>query len=271
MSTDAALPISHWRRAWLYVAGGLALLFLIAPSLIIVPMSFSGSTLLQFPPESWSLRWYEAYLGSIEWRDATIVSLKVAIMTTLVATPIGTAAAYALNTGVMRFTGLIQTVLTVALIIPVILLGIGTFFIYARVGLNNTLTGLVIAHTVQALPLVVLTVLSGFRTYDMNQERVARSLGANRFAAFCQVTVPQIRFSIVSGALFAFITSFDEVVVSLFISGGDTTTLTRRMFNALRDQVDPTIAAISTCLIILSIILLSAAQFFGRSRASRQS
>lgn len=271
MSTDAALPISHWRRAWLYVAGGLALLFLIAPSLIIVPMSFSGSTLLQFPPESWSLRWYEAYFGSIEWRDATIVSLKVAIMTTLVATPIGTAAAYALNTGVMRFTGLIQTVLTVALIIPVILLGIGTFFIYARVGLNNTLTGLVIAHTVQALPLVVLTVLSGFRTYDMNQERVARSLGANRFAAFCQVTVPQIRFSIVSGALFAFITSFDEVVVSLFISGGDTTTLTRRMFNALRDQVDPTIAAISTCLIILSIILLSAAQFFGRSRASRQS
>lgn len=271
MSTDAALPISHWRRAWLYVAGGLALLFLIAPSLIIVPMSFSGSTLLQFPPESWSLRWYEAYFGSIEWRDATIVSLKVAIVTTLVATPIGTAAAYALNTGVMRFTGLIQTLLTVALIIPVILLGIGTFFIYARVGLNNTLTGLVIAHTVQALPLVVLTVLSGFRTYDMNQERVARSLGANRFAAFCQVTVPQIRFSIVSGALFAFITSFDEVVVSLFISGGDTTTLTRRMFNALRDQVDPTIAAISTCLIILSIILLSAAQFFGRSRASRQS
>ena len=269
MNTELGLPISHWRRLWLYAVGGLVLLFLIAPSLIIVPMSFSGSTLLQFPPESWSLRWYEAYFGSIEWRDATIVSIKVAIMTTIVATPIGIAAAYALNSGALRFSGLINVLLTVSLIIPVILVGIGTFFLYAKLGLNNTLTGLVIAHTVQALPLVVLTVLSGLRTYDMNQERVARSLGAGRFAAFWQVTMPQIRFSIVSGALFAFITSFDEVVVSLFISGGETTTLTRRMFNALRDQVDPTIAAISTCLIVLSIVLLSAAQLFGRSRSSQ--
>jgi putative spermidine/putrescine transport system permease protein len=267
MNSDQALPISHWRRLWLYVLGGLVLFYLIAPSLIIVPMSFSGSTLLQFPPETWSLRWYEAYFGAVEWRDATVVSVKVAIMTTLVATPIGTAAAYAINSGVLRFAGFIQTLLTVALIIPVILVGIGTFFLYARLGLNNTLTGLVIAHTVQALPLVVLTVLSGFRTFDMNQERVARSLGANRLAAFWQVTVPQIRFSIVSGALFAFITSFDEVVVSLFISGGDTTTLTRRMFTALRDQVDPTIAAISTCLIVLSIVLLTLAQVLGRRRS----
>lgn len=269
MNQDNALPITHGRRLWLYALGGLVLLYLIAPSLIIVPMSFSGQNLLQFPPESWSLRWYEAYFGSVEWRDATIVSLKVAIMTVTVTTPIGTAAAYAINSGVLRFSGFIQTLLTATLIIPVILVGIGTFFLYARLGLNNTLTGLVIAHTVQALPLVVLTVLSGFRTYDMNQERVARSLGANRFAAFWQVTMPQIRFSVVSGALFAFITSFDEVVVSLFISGGDTSTLTRRMFNALRDQVDPTIAAISTCLIALSIVLLSAAQLVGRNRFSR--
>jgi putative spermidine/putrescine transport system permease protein len=242
------------------------LLFLIVPSLIIVPMSFSGSTLLQFPPESWSLRWYEAYFQSVEWRDATIVSLKAAVLTTMVATPIGVAAAYALNSGALRLAGFINAVLTASLIIPVILIGIGTFFLYARIGLNNTLTGLVLAHTVQALPLVVLTVLSGFRSYDMNQERVARSLGAGRLAAFWQVTVPQIRFSIVSGALFAFITSFDEVVVSLFISGGETTTLTRRMFSALRDQIDPTIAAISTCLIVLSVLLLSAAQLFGRKR-----
>jgi putative spermidine/putrescine transport system permease protein len=266
MNSDLGLPISHWQRLWLYLFGCAALLFLIAPSLIIVPMSFSGSTLLQFPPESWSLRWYQAYFGSVEWRDATIVSVKVAIMTTLVATPIGTAAAYALNSGALRLSGLINVLLTVSLIIPVILVGIGTFFLYARLGLNNTLTGLVLAHTVQALPLVILTIHSGLRSYDMNQERVARSLGAGRFAAFWQVTMPQIRFSIVSGALFAFITSFDEVVISLFVSGGDTTTLTRRMFNALRDQVDPTIAAISTCLIVLSILLLSAAQIFGRRR-----
>lgn len=266
MNDDLGLPISHWQRLWLYTVGALVLLFLIVPSLIIVPMSFSGSTLLQFPPESWSLRWYEAYFQSVEWRDATIVSLKAAVLTTIVATPIGVAAAYALNSGALRLAGFINAVLTASLIIPVILIGIGTFFLYARIGLNNTLTGLVLAHTVQALPLVGLTVLSGFRSYDMNQERVARSLGAGRLAAFWQVTVPQIRFSIVSGALFAFITSFDEVVVSLFISGGETTTLTRRMFSALRDQIDPTIAAISTCLIVLSVVLLSAAQLFGRKR-----
>jgi putative spermidine/putrescine transport system permease protein len=268
MNTELALPISHWRRLWLYVLGGLVLLFLIAPSLIIVPMSFSGSTLVQFPPESWSLRWYEAYFGSIEWREATIVSLKVAIMTTLVATPIGTAAAYAINSGGLRFTGLIQTLLTVSLIIPVILVGIGTFFIYARVGLNNTLTGLVIAHTVQALPLVVLTVLSGIQDIRHEPGAGGAQPGRQPVRGVPAGTMPQIRFSMVSGALFAFITSFDEVVVSLFISGGDTTTLTRRMFNALRDQVDPTIAAISTCLIVLSIILLSAAQLFGRGRSA---
>ncbi|MBN9235517.1 MULTISPECIES: ABC transporter permease [Phyllobacteriaceae] len=266
MNAESNLPISHWQRLWLYLLGGLVMLFLIAPSVIIVIMSFSGSTLLEFPPQQWSLRWYQSYFGSVEWRDATIVSVKVAIMTAIVATPLGTAAAYAVNAGTLRLTGTINAVLTASLIIPVILIGIGTFFLYARIGLNNTLTGLVIAHTVQALPLVVLTVLSGLRSYDMNQEMVARSLGAGRFAAFFQVTMPQLRFSIVSGALFAFITSFDEVVVSLFISGGETTTLTRRMFNALRDQIDPTIAAISTCLIVLSIILLSAAQLLGRGR-----
>ena len=266
MNAESNLPISHWQRLWLYLLGGLVMLFLIAPSVIIVIMSFSGSTLLEFPPQQWSLRWYQSYFGSVEWRDATIVSVKVAIMTAIVATPLGTAAAYAVNAGTLRLTGTINAVLTASLIIPVILIGIGTFFLYARIGLNNTLTGLVIAHTVQALPLVVLTVLSGLRSYDMNQEMVARSLGAGRFAAFFQVTMPQLRFSIVSGALFAFITSFDEVVVSLFISGGETTTLTRRMFNALRDQIDPTIAAISTCLIVLSIILLSASQLLGRGR-----
>ena len=217
MSAENSLPISHRQRLWLYALGGLVLLFLIAPSVIIVIMSFSGSTLLQFPPQEWSLRWYESYFGSVEWRDATIVSVKVAVMTMIVATPLGTAAAYATNIGTLRMTGAINALLTASLIIPVILIGIGTFFLYARIGLNNTLTGLVIAHTVQALPLVVLTVLSGFRSYDMNQEKVARSLGANRFSAFRQVTMPQIRFSIVSGALFAFITSFDEVVVVLFV------------------------------------------------------
>ncbi len=266
MNGDIGLPITHTQRLWLYLLSAMVLLFLMAPSVIIVVMSFSDSTLLEFPPQQWSLRWYENYFGSVEWRDATIVSLQVALLTTVVATPLGTAAAYAINAEEMRFKSVVNTLLTVAMIIPVILIAIGTFFLYARIGLNNTISGLVIAHSVQALPLVLITVLAGLRSFDMNQEKVARSLGAGRLSAFWQVTAPQIRFSIISGALFAFITSFDEVVVSLFISGGETTTLTRRMFSALRDQIDPTIAAISTILIALSIILLSFGQLLSRKQ-----
>jgi putative spermidine/putrescine transport system permease protein len=268
MIGEAELPIPHSRRLWLYAIGALVLTFLMAPSLIIIPMSFSDSAFLQFPPPEWSLRWYHAYFESVEWRDATIVSVKAALLTTLVATPLGTAAAYSLHAGQFRLAWAIQAVLAVPLIIPVILIGIGAFLLYARLGINNTITGLVLAHTVLAIPLVALTVLSGLKTYDMNQELVARSLGASRLRAFFFITVPQIRFSIVSGALFAFITSFDEAVVSFFISGGETSTLTRRMFSALRDQIDPTIAAISTCLIILSVVLITLAQVLGRKRAT---
>jgi putative spermidine/putrescine transport system permease protein len=268
MSGESELPIPHSRRLWLYAMGAIVLTFLMAPSLIIIPMSFSDSAFLQFPPPAWSLRWYDAYLNSVEWREATMVSVKAALLTTLLATPLGTGAAYALHAGQFRLASVIQAILAVPLIVPVILIGIGAFFLYAWLGINNTITGLVLAHTVLAIPLVSITVLSGLKSYDMNQELVARSLGASRLRAFLSVTVPQIRFSIVSGALFAFITSFDEAVVSFFISGGETSTLTRRMFSALRDQIDPTIAAISTCLIILSVVLITLAQLLGRKRVA---
>jgi putative spermidine/putrescine transport system permease protein len=188
------------------------------------------------------------------------------VLTTLLSVPLGTAAAYALHSGRFRFTALMQALLVVPLIVPVILIGIGAFFLYARLGINNTVMGLVLAHSALAIPIVSITVLSGFKGYDMNQELVARSLGASRLRAFLLITLPQLRFSIISGALFAFNTSFDEAVVSFFISGGETSTLTRRMFSALRDQIDPTIAAISTCLIALSIAMLAIAQILSRKQ-----
>jgi putative spermidine/putrescine transport system permease protein len=260
------LLVPHAKRIWLYALGTLVLLFLLAPSLIIIPMSFSDSAFLQFPPEHWSLRWYSAYVNSIEWREATVVSLKAAVLTTLLSVPLGVAAAYALHAGRFRLTAVIQTLLAVPLIVPVILIGIGAFFLYSWLGINNTITGLVLAHSALAVPLVLITVLSGFKTYDMNQELVARSLGASRLRAFFLITLPQLRFSIISGALFAFNASFDEAVVSFFISGGETSTLTRRMFSALRDQIDPTIAAISTCLIVLSSAMLVLAQMLARKQ-----
>ena len=150
------------------------------------------------------------------------------------------------------------------LIIPGILIAIGVFLFYAQIGLNNTMTGIVLAHSVMAIPLVVITVSSSLKSYDMNQEMVARSLGASRPWAFLTITLPQIKISVVSGALLAFITSLDEVIISLFIAGGEYATLTRRMFNALRDEIDPTIAAISTLLILMSVMLLGMSQFLQR-------
>ena len=143
------------------------------------------------------------------------------------------------------------------MIVPVILIAIGTFYAYGRIGLNNTITGLVLAHTVLAAPLVMIIITSSLRNYDLNQERVART------KAFFVITLPQIKFSIVTAALLSFLTSFDEVIISIFVSGGSNATLTKHMFAALRDYIDPTIAAISTIMIVISTVLLLTTQFIG--------
>jgi putative spermidine/putrescine transport system permease protein len=257
--------VTHRQRLWLYVVGGLVLLFLIVPVLIVVPMSFSDSRFLTFPPPKLSLRWYEAFLGSAEWRDATRVSFTAAICTMLLATPLGVAAAYGLHVAETRLLRTVQIVLLMPLMVPIIIIAIGVFFVFARVGLVGTMAGLVLAHTLMATPFVVVTTLSGLQGFDMNQEKVARSLGSHRLAAFIKVTLPQIKPSVISGALFAFITSLDEVVIALFISGGENSTLTKRMFNALRDEIDPTIAAISSLLIVTSLsVVLAASLLAGR-------
>lgn len=244
-------------RLWLFALGGLVIAFLVLPVLIVIPISFSDSTLLEFPPRAYSLRWYRALFGSLEWRDAAWVSVKVAVLTMAVATPVGTAAAYGLHVGGFRLAGVLRMLVLAPLLVPVILIAVGVFYVYALLGLNNTLVGLVLAHSMLALPFVVVSVGAGLRSYDMTQERVARSLGASWFRAFRSITLPQIRLSVLSGALLAFISSFDEVIVAFFISGGEMSTLPRRMFNALRDQIDPTIAAISTVLVVLSVVAVA--------------
>jgi len=256
--------ITHGWRLWLYVLGALVLLFLILPSLLVVPLSFSDSRYLAFPPPGWSTRWYEAYFGAVEWRDATRTSFVAATLTMVVSTVLGTLAAYSLHVSQSKLMRVLYATFMLPLIIPGILIAIGIFLLFARLGLNNTLTGIVLAHSVMAIPLVVITVASGLKSYDLTQEMVARSLGASRPRAFLTVTLPQIRISVISGALLAFITSLDEVVISLFIAGGENATLTRRMFNALRDEIDPTIAAVSTLLIVLSVVLLGLMQMLQR-------
>jgi putative spermidine/putrescine transport system permease protein len=253
--------ITHRRRLWLYAVTGLVVLFLVLPSLLVLPLSFSDSRYLTFPPPAWSMRWYATYFAAVEWREATYVSFAAALMTMLLSTTFGTLAAYGLHAVRSPWSAFAYGVFVLPLVIPGILIAIGIFLFYAQLGLNNTLGGIVLAHSVLAIPLVVITVASGLKSYDMTQEMVARSLGASRPRAFLTVTLPQIRISVISGALLAFITSLDEVVISLFIAGGDRATLTKRMFNALRDEIDPTIASISTLLIVLSVLLLGLSQF----------
>lgn len=257
--------ITHGRRLWLYAVAGLILLFLILPSLIVMPLSFSADRYLTFPPSGWSTRWYEAYFGAIEWWDATRTSFIAAFLTTLVATALGTLAAYGLHTSGSRWSRALYVGFMLPLIIPGILVAIGVFLLYANFGLNNSMLGIVLAHSVMAIPLVVITVASSLKSFDMNLEMAARSLGASRAWAFLTITLPQIKIAVVSGALLAFITSLDEVAISLFIAGGENATLTRRMFNALRDEIDPTIAAISTLLIVISVLLMGMTQFLQRS------
>ena len=256
---------------WLMVVGIAVLFFLILPTLIVIPMSFSGASFLEFPPTSFSLRWYEAYFSSPQWMSATKTSLIAAIMTTAIATPLGSICAYGLHCSTPRIRSIAQVLVIMPIVVPVILMAVGVFSLYAKLGLNYTLTGIVIAHTALALPFVIVTVMSGLQNYDFDQELAARSLGASRTVAMWTITVPQVKFSIQTGAFLAFITSLDEVVISMMVSGGDNATITRRMFNSLRDQLDPTIAAISTCLIVVSVSALVTVIIFNRNQNKDQS
>ena len=262
-------------RLWLYVISSIILFLLIVPSLIVIPMSFSDSQYLEFPPKNFSLRWYENYFfswkvenGFNDWMAATRTSLLVAVLTIFVATPIGTLAAYGLANSSARVRSILFPIMISPMMVPIILVAIGLFYFYVQFNMVNSIPGLVLGHSLVAMPLVLIIVLSALKNYDMNQEKVARSLGASRTRAFIEITLPQIKFSLVSAGLISFLTSFDEIIISLFVAGGDNSTITRSMFLALRDQIDPTIAAISTILIIISSGLLIASQMIsGKTRS----
>ena len=234
----------------------LVLLYLILPILIIAPMSFSGARFLTFPPPSLSLRWYREYIDNPAWMQATLVTLTVALLTVAIATPLGLAAGYAISQSKLRIMRLVHGALLLPLVVPIIITAVGIFFVYAKIGLIATMTGLVLANVMLGLPYVVISVVAGLQSFDMTQEMVARSLGMNRLRSFFAVTLPQIRSSVIAGAIFAFISAMDETIVAIFISGGQYQPLTKRMFTALRDEIDPTIAAISTLMTATSFMLV---------------
>jgi putative spermidine/putrescine transport system permease protein len=205
-SPASETQVTQGQRLWLYALSGLIMLFLVAPTLIVIPMSFSESQYLEFPPRQWSVRWYNHYFGSPEWMSATATSLTAAFLTMLVATPIGILAAYGLHASNLRAGRLVFLLLITPMMVPVILVAIGAFYAYVKLKILYTMTGLVLAHSMLALPLVLIVVASALKSYDMNQEMAARSLGAPRWRAFLTVTLPQIRFAVITAALLAFLT-----------------------------------------------------------------
>lgn len=255
-------------RVLLVVFSGLVFLYLILPVLIVIPLSFSSAKYLQFPPPGLSLQWYETFFARADWIDATWLSVRVGLMTAALATVLGTAASLALVRG--RFPGrnAINSFMVSPLIVPAIVVAIGIYFFYARIQIVGSPFALALAHTALAIPFVVINVSATLEGFDERLEWAAMNLGANRWQTFSQITLPLIRPGVFAGALFAFITSFDELIVALFISGAGAVTLPRKMWESLRQDIDPTIAAVSTLLIVVSVLILASAELL-RVRGER--
>lgn len=248
----------------LWIVSGLIMLFLIAPSLVVIPMSFSSADILSFPPPGFSLRWYEQFFGRPEWQLATRNSVIVGILATLTATLLGTAAALGLTRERVPLRDFVTTLFLMPMVVPVIVTAVAVYRMYARIELVGTIIGLVLAHTVLALPFVIINVSAVLQGLDIRIEHAARSLGATPLQTFRYVTLPLIRPGILAAALFAFLSSFDELVVALFISGDRAITLPVRMWSGLRFEINPTVAAISTILIALTLVVLSTASLVRR-------
>jgi len=259
---------SWWRLAyWAYCA--LVLVFLLAPIAAIVPLSFSSGSFLAYPLPGWSLRWYHEVLGGGRWLHALGVSLVVGLSATALAVVLGTLAALGLARGRGAWTALMKTMILAPMIVPVILIAVGTYFFLAPLSLTSTYTGLILAHTVIAVPFVVVPVLTALEQLDPSLARAAASCGATPLVAFFRVTLRSILPAMASGALFAFAASFDDVVIALLVAGPDQRTLPREMFSGLRDSITPALTAVATIMIAISTGLFLAMQAVQR-RARRE-
>jgi putative spermidine/putrescine transport system permease protein len=238
--------------------------FLLVPIVVIFPLSFTSGTLLIYPLRGLSLRWYADFFTNPLWVDATRNSLLVAVATTALATGLGTLAALGLHRGRSRLKPLVMGILVAPLAVPIIVAAVAIFYFYAWVGLARTYAGLVLAHTTLALPFVVVTVAATLQGFDPNLARSAASLGASPLQVLLRVTLPLIAPGVVSGALFAFVTSFDELVVVLFLASPQQHTLPRQIWSGVTENISPTITAAAVVLILVSVALMAAVEALRR-------
>src|SRR5882672_3693746 len=242
----------------------LVLGYLVLPILVILPLSFTSGELLIYPLPAWSLRWYREFATSPLWTRASWNSLVLAVVTTLVATTAGMLAAFGLQGLRSRLKPALYGLLALPLIIPPVMVAVALFYYYARLGLVGSFWGLVLAHTVLALPFVVITIAATLQGFDANLPRAAAGLGASPLQAFRKVTLPIILPGVVSGAVFAFVTSFDELLVILFVGSPEQRTLPRQLFSGVSESMSPAVAAAAVVLIVVSLILMAVVELLRR-------
>jgi len=286
-----ATPLERlWR--WVYIAiCALVFLFLIAPIIIIIPLSFNAEPyftftprMLRLDPDGYSLRWYDTLLTmgmsnpeaprgaawwADSWRNAAWVnaaknSIIIGFFATILATSLGTLAALGLSRPDMPYRRAIMAILISPMIVPIIITATGLFFFYSMTGLANSYVGIILAHATLGIPFVIITVTATLVGFDQSLNRAALSLGASPTTTFFKVTMPLIMPGVISGALFAFVTSFDEVVVVLFVAAHDQQTIPRQMWNGIREQISPAILAVATILVVISIALLTVLELLRR-------
>jgi len=272
----SALPpyASTGQKAWFYTFRticGLIFLFLIMPILVIIPLSFNAEdfftftkAMLALDPEGYSLKHYKDFFTNSDWQNALANSVRIAPMATLLATGFGTLAAIGLSQSYMPFRSAVMAVMISPMIVPLIISAAGMYFFYSRIGMQGTYWGVVLAHAALGTPFVIITVTATLVGFDKSLVRAAANMGAGPVLTFFKVQMPLILPGVISGALFAFITSFDEVVVVLFVGSASQKTLPWQMFTGLREQISPTILAVATVLVTISILLLTTLELLRR-------
>ena len=263
-------------RAWrlfFFVFCGLVLLFLISPILIVIPISFNDSSFLSFPRGHWSLRWYEEFFLSERWTTAVKNSIIIAFFSTILSTTLGTVAALGLARPNFPWRATVMAVLISPMIVPVVITAAALYFFYQNplyfpgeptIILNNTYIGVILGHTLLATPFVVITVTATLTGFVQSMIRAGASLGAPPVTVFRKVMLPLISPGVISGALFAFVTSWDEVIVVFFVGSSDQRTLPRQMFSGIREMISPTITAAATVLISVAVLLLVTVELLRR-------
>jgi putative spermidine/putrescine transport system permease protein len=247
------------------------LFFLLAPLFVIIPLSFNAEPYFSFTPkmlaldpEGFSLRWYRDIIDNPQWSEAMVNSLVIAFASTALATVLGTLAAIGLARSNMPFRDFFMALLISPLVVPIVIAAAGMYFFYSSVGLSQTTLGIILAHTSLGVPFVVITMTATLSGFDRNLVKAASSLGADPFTTFTRVTLPLVAPGMISGALFAFAASFDEVVTVLFLGGPEQRTIPRQMWSGIREQISPTILAVATILIAFSCLLLLTVEMLRR-------